>query len=202
MKRFLPATVVIAVAAVALLAVSGGGPLRPLLPGATPPPVIGQVPPFQLVSDTGAPFDSASLAGRNWLASFLFTSCPGPCPRLVERLKAVRVRIPAASMAMVSFSVDPSTDTPEVLTDYKKARAIHDADAWTFVTGPPDKVLDIVQRGFLTGVEASTRPEDEGAVTHGVRVALMDGQQRIRGFYSTEDDEDLRRLERDVAALD
>lgn len=202
MKRFFPFAILAAVAAVALYAATGGAPFRSLLPGATPPAVIGQVPPFQLVSDTGAPFDSASLAGRSWLASFLFTSCPGPCPRLVERLKELRLRIPAASMAMVSFSVDPATDTPEVLTDYKKARNIVQGDAWTFVTGPPDKVLDVVQKGFRTGVEASTRPEDEGAVTHGVRVVLVDGQQRIRGFYSTEDDEDLRRLERDVAALD
>jgi len=202
MKRFLPVAIVIAVVALTLWTVAGGGPLRSVLPGATPPPVIGQVPPFRLVADTGAPFDSASLAGRNWLASFLFTSCPGPCPRLVERLKAIRLRIPAASMAMVSFSVDPSTDTPEVLTDYKKARAIGDADAWTFVTGPPATVLDLLQHGFLTGVEASPIPEVDGAVIHGIQVVLIDGQQRIRGFYDTEDDEDLRRLERDVAALD
>jgi len=58
-----------------------------------------------------------------------------------------------------------------------------------------------VQHGFLTGVEASDAPEDEGAVIHGVRVALVDGERRIRGFYSTENDEDLRRLESEVAAL-
>jgi len=166
-----------------------------------PPPILGQVPEFQLVSDNGAAFEVSSLGGRPWLASFLFTTCPGPCPLLVERLKSVRARIPAEELAIVSFSVDPAVDSPTVLTDYKKARGIGADSAWTFVTGPEDKMLDLVQRGFLTGVEKSNSPEREGAVVHGVRVALVDGERRIRGFYSTESDEDLERLERDVAAL-
>jgi len=199
MKRFGAVAIVVAVVVAALVA--GSGPLLRWFPVAAQPPVLGQVPSFRLVSDNGAVFDSSSLDGRVWLASFLFTSCPGPCPRLVERLKSVRRAIPAERMAMVSFSVDPTVDTPAVLAAYKKARGIGDDAAWTFVTGPAGEVIDLVQHGFLTGVEASDAPEDEGAVIHGVRVALVDGERRIRGFYSTENDEDLRRLESEVAAL-
>jgi len=164
-------------------------------------PVLGEVAVFQLVSDDGGPFDSTTLAGRAWLASFLYTSCPGPCPRLVERLKRVRKEVPPASLAFVSISVDPEKDTPEVLRKYKSEHGIGSTDAWTFVTGPGAQVLALVQRGFLTGVERTDSNTAEGAVSHGTRVALVDGQARIRGFYSTDSDDDLARLAGDAAGL-
>jgi protein SCO1 len=164
--------------------------------------MLGQVPEFHLVGDDGRPFGSESLAGRNWLASFLFTSCPGPCPKLVERLKALRASTPAADLAFVSLSVDPVTDTPAVLTAYRKERGIAADSAWTFVTGPEDQVLALVRRGFLVAVEKSNDPaNEEGAVIHGTRVGLIDGQRRIRGYYDTELPEDLERLRADLAAI-
>jgi protein SCO1/2 len=181
----------------AMIAVSGCPSLAPA------PPVLGQVPEFEMVGDDGKPFGSASLAGKPWLASFLFTSCPGPCPKLVERLKALRAGIPASELAFVSFSVDPLTDTPGVLAQYKKQKGIGADAAWTFVTGPEDRMLELVRRGFLVAVEKSNDPAGEdGAVIHGVRVGLIDGQRRIRGYYNTELPEDLERLERELAALE
>lgn len=171
-------------------------------PFATPLPVYGVVGDFHLVSDDGAAFDASSLDGQIWLASFLYTSCPGPCPVLVERLKQVRRTIFPARMAIVSFSVDPAADTPPVLASYKAARGIRNEDAWTFVTGPPQDVLDVVQRSFFAAVEQGDAGSAQGAVIHSVRVALVDGQRQIRGFYATDDAGDLSRLESDIATLD
>jgi protein SCO1 len=169
---------------------------------AEPLPVLAEAPAFRLLSDDGREFSSESLRGRAWLASFLYTSCPGPCPRLVERLKTVRSRVPATDVAFVSFSVDPEHDTPPVLAEYKAKHGISPGDQWTFVTGPSEDVLALVQRGFLTGVGAGEAGGEEGAVSHGTRVALVDAQQKIRGFYSTESDEDLERLVRDARAVE
>ena len=181
----------------AMIAISGCPSLAP------EPPVLGQVPAFELVGDDGKPFGSATLDGKNWLASFVFTSCPGPCPKLVERLKTLRAKIPASDLTFVSFSVDPVTDTPAVLAGYRKERGIAPDAAWTFVTGPEDKVLELVRKGFLVAVEKSNDPAGEdGAVIHGVRVGLIDGRRRIRGYYNTEIPEDLERLEKELAAID
>ncbi len=185
---------------VAAMIALGGCPATP--PELAEPPVLGQVPAFRFVGDDGKAFDSESLDGRNWLVSFLFTSCPGPCPKLVERLKALRSKIPAGDLAFVSFSVDPKTDTPAVLTAYKKERGIASGDAWTFVTGDEEELLGMVRRGFLVAVDRNADPaSEEGAVIHGVRVGLIDGQRRIRGYYDTESAEDLARLERDLAGI-
>ncbi len=170
---------------------------------APPPPVLGQVPEFHLVGDDGGAFNSAALAGKSWLASFLFTSCPGPCPRLVEKLKTLRTKIPASDLAFVSFSVDPVTDTPAVLAQYKRDHGIAASAAWTFVTGPEEPVLELVRRGFLIGVDRAVDPSGEnGAVMHGVRVALIDGDRRIRGFYDTESADDLVRLEQELGRIE
>lgn len=165
------------------------------------PPVLGQVAPFQLVGHDGAPISNTRFEGQPWLASFFYTTCAGPCPRLIARLKRLRTEIEPASLAFVSISVDPAVDTPPVLADYRRTRGITDADAWTFVTGPPEDVLTLVEKGFLTAVERADPASAEGAVTHGVRVVLVDGQGRIRGYYSPESDEDLLRLAGDVRSL-
>ena len=171
---------------------------------AAPLPILAEAPKFDLVADDGRPFVSDSLRGRVWLASFLYTSCPGPCPRLVEKLKRVRKEIPPAEIAFVSFSVDPDTDTPEVLRKYKAAHGIGADDAWTFVTGPAGDVIALVQKGFLTGVQRENAASpDEGSVSHGTRVALIDRDGHVRGFYSTEgENDDLERLVRDARSLD
>jgi protein SCO1/2 len=166
------------------------------------PPVVAEAPSFALVADDGSAFASDRLRGHAWLASFLYTSCPGPCPRLVEKLKRLRSDIPAERLAFVSFSVDPETDTPEVLRKYKAAHGIDAGDRWTFVTGPVAEVTAIVQRGFLTGLQKEDPASAEGGVSHGTRVALVDADGHVRGFYSTEDDADFQRLKRDVSALD
>ena len=167
------------------------------------PPIVSESPKFSLVADDGKPITSEALRGRLWLASFLYTSCPGPCPRLVEKLKGVRRDIEPSRLAFLSFSVDPETDTPEVLRKYKASHGIDEDDRWTFVTGPSEDVLAIVQKGFLTGVQREDPSSPEGGVSHGTRVALVDGDGHVRGFYSTEGEgDDLERLARDVAALD
>ena len=181
----------------AVLAVSGGCHLF-----SSPPPVVSEAPAFVLIADDGKPIDSASLRGRPWLASFLYTSCPGPCPRLVEKLQGVRKAIPPERLKLVSFSVDPETDTPEILRKYKAAHGIDAKDDWTFVTGPSADVLAIIQKGFLTGVQREDPSGAEGGVSHGTRVALVDRDGHVRGFYSTEEDGDLARLEHDVGTLD
>ena len=42
--------------------------------------LVRAVPPFELMNEKAQPFGSAQLAGKIWIADFIFTSCPGPCP--------------------------------------------------------------------------------------------------------------------------
>src|SRR5439155_1128267 len=75
-----------------------------------------------LVERSGRAVSAADLAGHVWVADFVFTHCPTFCPLLTERMAGLqKALVPAADpVRLVSFSVDPAHDTPEVLEDYAR----------------------------------------------------------------------------------
>ena len=155
----------------------------------------GSLRPFQLTSQTGAPFDSKSLEGHVWVADFFFTSCPGPCPLMNHKLSEIQKQtadIP--DVKLVSFTVDPSNDTPIVLAAYAK-RFNADSSRWFFLTGPQTALNDLGLNQFkLNSVDGST--------THSTRFALVDQRMQIRGYYLTDDDSFMPKLIRDIRALE
>jgi protein SCO1/2 len=78
-----------------------------------PLPVLGETGYFRLTADTGLPFESTALRGKIWVADFIFTNCQGPCPRMTALMKRLEEQSPAVQL--VSFTVDPARDSPEVL---------------------------------------------------------------------------------------
>src|SRR5256714_10767981 len=78
----------------------------------------GTVPGFQLTNQNGQPFGSAQLAGKIWIADFIYTTCPGPCPMISSRMSELQKPLQKTDVHLVSFSVDPEKDTPEVLRGY------------------------------------------------------------------------------------
>ena len=69
------------------------------------PTVLGGLPAFTLTDQRGQPFGSRELAGKIWVADFIFTSCQGVCPLLSERMAEVGKRR-AASRPRLSPGVD------------------------------------------------------------------------------------------------
>jgi protein SCO1/2 len=138
-------------------------------------PVLGQVPDFSLTAQTGQTFQASRLLGHVWIADFIYTNCPGPCPMMTQRLKHVQQATPS-SIRMVSFTVDPARDTPAALAAYAH-RFGADTQRWTFLTGDP-KTLNMLDRdAFKLGTLNPT-------LDHSTRFVLIDGQGRIRGYYS------------------
>ena len=172
--------------------------LRSALPTPVPPPpVLGTVPDFRLVDQTGAPFGPERLAGRVWIADFIFTRCPDVCPRMTERVAGVH-RALGDRADVVSVSVDPAYDTPERLAAFARAHGA-DSPRWHFLTGDSRHVQEAVLRGFK--VAFSRDSEDIASITHGVHVLLVDGRGRIRGYYDSNDADALDRLVTDARRL-
>lgn len=172
--------------------------LRSALPTPVPPPpVLGTVPDFRLVDQTGAPFGPERLAGRVWIADFIFTRCPDVCPRMTERVAGVH-RALGDRADVVSVSVDPAYDTPERLAAFARAHGA-DSPRWHFLTGDSRHVQEAVLRGFK--IAFSRDSEDIASITHGVHVLLVDGRGRIRGYYDSNDADALERLVTDARRL-
>jgi protein SCO1/2 len=181
-------------AAVVVAAVGGWFALRP-----RPLPVLGTVPSFALIDQTGARLASDDLAGGVWVANFVFTRCPDVCPALTARMAQLQGRLgPAADrVRLVSFSVDPNHDTPEVLRDY--ARRAGARDGWRFATGPRADVAALLRDGFRVAFADDGPPT--APITHSDRFVLVDPTLAIRGYYHGSNEADLERLAHDARAL-
>lgn len=140
----------------------------------------GAVPTFELTNQNGKPFGSAQLAGQIWIADFIFTTCPGPCPMMTTRMAELQKPLRKSDVHLVSFTVDPDKDTPEVLRVYaEKAKA--DPARWDFLTGPKDTIYKLSHDGFKLGV--SDGSDEAGVPVHSTRMVLVDRRGQIRGYY-------------------
>ncbi|MEW6297701.1 MAG: SCO family protein [Thermodesulfobacteriota bacterium] len=166
-------------------------------------PVYGTVPPFSLVERSGRPLTAEDLAGKIWIADFIFTHCPGLCPALSARMAGLQRTLRNTAAVLVSFSVDPERDTPEALTRYAE-RYRADAERWLFVTGRREDLYQLILEGFRVSV-AHLPPDDPRVVNepivHSDRFVLVDSRLRIRGYYRGTEAESVAQLLRDVETL-
>jgi protein SCO1 len=166
-------------------------------------PVLGQLPGFRLVDESGAPFSLESMAGHVNVVDFIFTRCSSSCPRLTARMGELQELLARqkSSARLVSFSVDPENDTPPVLSEYA-AQAHADLSRWSFVTGSLAQIERAAIDGFKVSVEKITRDAGDYDVVHGEWFVLVDAGGRLRGYYSVREASDLDALAKDVQALE
>lgn len=108
-----------------------------------PPPLL-EVGEWTLTSHEGKPFGSKDLAGKVYIASYFFTSCPSICPEITRAVQKLEERMgDEDGVRFVSFSVDPETDTPEKLRAYREKFGI-DTAQWVFLTGTRAEMLDVL----------------------------------------------------------
>jgi cytochrome oxidase Cu insertion factor (SCO1/SenC/PrrC family) len=156
------------------------------------------VPDFKLTERSGRTIFHKDFAGSVWVADFIFTKCAGICPAMSANMRKLQDRLPA-EVRLVSFTVDPHNDTPEVLSKYAK-RYGADRDRWLFLTGEPQALEQLSVGGFKLALDPTQGSEAE-PITHSSRFVLVDRQGRIRGYYGMDEPEALDRLVADVLKL-
>jgi protein SCO1/2 len=140
----------------------------------------GTLPKFDLVNQDAEPFGSQRLAGKIWIADFIFTTCRGPCPIISTRMSELQKPLEKSDVHLVSFSVDPETDTPPVLRTYAD-KLRKEPFRWDFLTGAKDAIASLSRDGFKLGIADGEQPGD-GPV-HSTRFVLVDRRGTIRGYY-------------------
>jgi cytochrome oxidase Cu insertion factor (SCO1/SenC/PrrC family) len=157
----------------------------------------GKVPTFQLTNQNGAPFGSAQLTGKIWIADFIFTSCPGPCPIISARMSELQKPLEKTDVELVSFTVDPAKDTPAVLHDY--AEKFQAEPRWTFLTGAQSTIYELSRNGFKLAV--SDGSDEVGTPVHSTRLVLVDRHGEIRGYYDVTEADAITKLLADTNHL-
>lgn len=163
-------------------------------------PAYGQIPDFRLTDQQGRSISRQTLAGRVWVADFIFTRCAGQCPMMTTQMARLgRTLDGSTPVTLVSISVDPAWDTPEVLA--RHAAQVGTAKIpWVFLTGEPEQIARLCRDGFkLAFGEADGTAEEP--ITHSTRLVLVDRRGKVRGYYDAADAQAMSRLQRDVRVL-
>ncbi len=165
--------------------------------GSKPLPQLNELPEFQLVDQSSRLFSKKDLKGKVWGVNFIFTSCAGTCPLLTERMKKVQQDLKTRAqpeelqhIGILSFSVDPERDTPEVLADYAKRYEL-DLQQWKLITGSVEDIQKTVVHGFKIAMgkvprndeTKETSPAEFYDVVHGEKFLIVDDKGWIRGYY-------------------
>jgi protein SCO1/2 len=131
------------------------------------PAVGGPAPLFQLTDQRNRSVSLDAFKGELVLVNFIYTRCPmsDVCPRLSASFATVQRRF-GAKVKLLSITVDPAWDTPEVLDAYAKLwRA--GGENWRFLTGSPAHVAAVaVDYGLVYWPE-------EGSIAHTSRTFLI-----------------------------
>ncbi len=155
---------------------------------------------FTLTDRSGEAVSKNDLRGTPWIASFIFTRCAGPCPRVAEAMKTLQRRYEGRDVRFVTFTVDPKNDTPEVLTKFANFWEA-DPERWFFLTGDRDDIYRLINASFLMPVMESPDPEPGWEVIHTTNVCLVNPTGRVVGKYNSLSDTEVALMRRDLDGM-
>jgi protein SCO1/2 len=168
---------VVVVPAAAPYAATAGGPA----------PLGTIVPDVALLTQSGDPVRMSDYRGRVLLVTFIYTRCPLPdyCPRLMRNFSELRrvmeTRADVASkVQLLSVTIDPGFDTPDVLRAYGEAMIEGPGrfDRWHLATGPSDEVRALADFVGLTYEPVS------GTIRHSMDTAIVGADGRLVKVFS------------------
>lgn len=167
-------------------------------------PIYGQVPSFSLTNQWNQIVTPKNFLGKVWIANFIFTTCPGPCLVMSRQVKKIQNELgPEDKIYLVSFTVDPETDTPSVLARYAQQLEA-DPQRWFFLTGNQNEIFHLATKGFLLAVveaKAAENSRENGRYIHSTKFALVDTQGRVRAYHEGTQAETITQLVKEARLL-
>lgn len=168
-----------------------------------PPPILGQVSAPTFTDENGTSFSISQLDGRIWIADFIFTRCGTQCPIMsinMQKLQGWLNENEQGNVKLVSITVDPESDTPEVLERYARAFKA-DKGRWHFLTGDRQTIYDYIIKEFKLGAAENEGQAVSDMFVHSDKFVLVDRDRNIRGYYSGQDVVALEQLRDDIISI-
>ncbi|WP_286183545.1 SCO family protein [Bacillus sp. ISL-55] len=156
---------------------------------------------FTFTNQDGESVSKADLEGKVWMASFIFTNCADVCPPMTANMAKLQDMIKEEGLKdveIVSFSVDPAVDNPEVLKEYGKKFNV-DFKNWSFLTGyTQEEIEKFALESFKALVK---KPETGDQVIHGTDFYLVDQNGDMRKYYTGLQEVPFDRIIEDIKTL-
>lgn len=162
-----------------------------------------QLPEFEYTTQNGETFGLNDLKGQWWLASFVYTNCKTVCPVMTKNMAKLQQELKENKLdiQIVSFSVDPEFDTPEVLKQYAKDYGV-DFSNWTFLTGYQFKTIqDLSMNYFKTSLQKASPGTGNDQIAHGTSFFLVNPKGKIVKKYDGVGEEGQKQAILDIKAL-
>lgn len=145
-------------------------------------PLNWKIEDLSAINEEGKEVRLDDLKGKVWIADFIFTNCATVCPPMTTNMTKLQglLKEKGLEVEIVSFSVDPATDTPEKLKEYVlKFNA--DLSNWHLLTGYSQEFIeDYALKNFKTIVK---KPDTNNQVIHGTSFFLIDQEGKVVKDY-------------------
>ncbi|MTH16167.1 SCO family protein [Flavobacterium sp. LC2016-01] len=170
---------------------------------------IGPAPKFELTNQDGAKVSNETYKGKVYVLEFFFTTCPSICPKMnLSMLEIEKTFFGNPNFGIVSITIDPAHDTPQVLKDHAKLLGVKSSN-WNFLTGDKATIMDLSNKGF--NLYAGENDKVNGGFEHSGLFALIDKDGKIRCrkddfgnpilYYDGLDKKGVREIQEDIKVL-
>ncbi|WP_264522727.1 SCO family protein [Flavobacterium sp. N502536] len=170
---------------------------------------IGPAPKFELTNQDNAKVSNETYKGKVYVLEFFFTTCPSICPKMnLSMLEIEKTFFGNPNFGIVSITIDPKHDTPQVLKDHAKLLGVK-SSTWNFLTGDKTTIMELSNKGF--NLYAGENEKVSGGFEHSGLFALIDKDGNIRCrkdefgnpniYYDGLDKKGVREIQEDIKIL-
>lgn len=136
---------------------------------------------FAFTNQNGEVITQKDYENTIYVADFFFTTCPTICPKMTDNMVWLQNQLKNnPEVKLLSFSVTPDIDTPDVLKKYAQEKGVDDS-RWNLVTGDKKDIYYLARKSYLA--VKTGKPEELYDMVHTENFILVDKNKRIRGFY-------------------
>lgn len=170
---------------------------------------IGPAPKFELVNQDNKKITNETYKGKVYVLEFFFSTCPTICPKMNESMLVLEKSFFGnPNFGIVSITIDPDNDTPQVLKDHADLLGVKSSN-WNFLTGNKDYIFNLANEGF--NLYAGENKKVAGGFEHSGLFALIDKNGNIRCrsddfgnpilYYDGLDKKGVRNIQQDINIL-
>ena len=161
--------------------------------------VYHQIPSFHFLNQDSVFVSEKDVEGKVYVADFFFTTCPTICPKMKTQMLRIYERYKDRDeVRIISHSIDPDFDTPNVLKDYATRLQVK-APKWNLLTGDKAAIYQLGQKSYM--VSAQEDPNEAGGFVHSGAFILVDKNRHVRGIYDGTVEAEVNHLLEDMELL-
>ncbi|AWM13987.1 SCO family protein [Flavobacterium sediminis] len=139
---------------------------------------IGSAPRFELTNQEGQKVTDKDYLGKVYVLEFFFSTCPTICPKMNQNMLKIQDEfMDKNDFGIVSITINPENDTPQVLKEHAEILGVKHAN-WNFLTGDQKYIYDLANKGF--NLYAAENNNATGGFEHSGMFALIDKKGNIR----------------------